>query len=177
MPVLYPVLPVFYPVLPVLSLLCCLQQFFDGCQFRAQSKQSGCCLQILDRREGRSNADIAVMRVISARPGRTGRRHGDAGFGTFQDNFFRAAIHGVEGNEVSAFRIGPSGDPEASQFLFQDALHCLKLRAQDVCVFPHVLHQAVDVLEEADVAQLVDLVVADRLHAELVLDVLKVIQG
>ena len=43
-------------------------------------------------------------------------------------------------------------------------------------MLPHVLDHAVDILEEADVAQLVHLVVTYGLHSELLLDVIEVIQ-
>ena len=44
-------------------------------------------------------------------------------------------------------------------------------------MLPHVLHHAVNILEEADMAQLVHLIVADGLHLQLFLDIFQVVQG
>ena len=116
------------------------------------------------------------MRIETTRPGSTRGSHRNTGFGAFHNNFLRAAIHRVEGNEIAALGRGPFCNAKSAKLLFQDLLDRFKLRTQDVCVLSHVLHKAVNVLEETDVAQLVDLVVADRLNAELLLDVLKVVQ-
>lgn len=52
-----------------------------------------------------------------------------------------------------------------------------KLGAQDVSVLAHMLHHAVNILKEPDVAQLVHLVVANGLHLHLGADIHQVILG
>ena len=116
------------------------------------------------------------MRILAARPGRTRTGHDHTCLGAAGYHLLRTAVKCIEGDEITALRLGPSADAETAEFALQNLLDHLELRTQDIRVLSHVLDHAVDILEEADVAQLVHLVVTYGLDPELLLDVIEIVQ-
>ena len=132
-------------------------------------------MKILERRIGGCDTDVAVLRVLAVGEGsaRTGELH--AGLLALVHHLLCAAVHGLKADEVAAVGLGPAADAEAAQLLLEDILYHFELGANDLRMLPHVLHHAVDVLEEAYMPQLIHLVVADGLVLHLPLDVIHVV--
>ena len=77
----------------------------------------------------------------------------------------RATVERVEADEVPPARRRPRRDALAAELRLENPRDGLELRPQQRRVLRHVRANAGEVLEEARVAQLVDLVGADRLNA------------
>src|SRR5699024_4266611 len=64
-------------------------------------------LQLGDRRQGRGEADVAIVRVVLQREGGAGAGQRDAGLLRQLDDATGGAVHDVQGDEVAAGRAGP----------------------------------------------------------------------
>jgi len=104
------------------------------------------------------------VRVLAVWVGCSGIGHNQACFLAARYDSLCAAIQRIEGDEVTALRLGPASDAKAAQLTLQGINDCLKLRTEDVSVLAHMLYHAVDIFEIADMAQLVYLVVTDGLE-------------
>ena len=110
------------------------------------------------------------MRVLLVGPRGAGARHGDARLFRQFHNAPGRALGRVEQDEVAAARARPRAALHVGKPLVQLAQHQFELRTQDGGVLGHVRGDAVGVLQETHVPQLVDLVVADGAHAHALLD-------
>ena len=151
------------------------QELLDADQLHHAGEYLHGQLQVLAGREGGGNADVAVVGILTVGEGSSRTGEDQAGLLAPGDDLLGAALHRVEGDEVAALGVGPAADAQAAQLLLQSILDDLKLGAEDIGVAAHMLHHAVDVLEEADVPQLIHLVVADGLDLHLGPDVRQVV--
>src|SRR5699024_4217836 len=87
------------------------------------------------------------------------------------------AVHGVHADKVAALGPLPGGDAQGGDLLLQSGDHRVKLGLHDGGVLLHQLQGVGLVLQVADVAELVDLVVADGLNAEQVRHIFDVVHA
>ena len=104
------------------------------------------------------------------RPCCTRSRHGDAGALRQRDVLLGGVRQSVEADEVSAVRVAPAGTAGIGETLFEHAGDQFELRANDFSMLFHVFGDALCILEETDVSELVDFVVSDGLDAHPLLD-------
>jgi hypothetical protein len=123
-------------------------------------------LDLIEAGQARCQADVAVARILAERERRAGLGQLDAGCVRHCHDRRRAAVERVEADEVSAFRPTPLGDAGAAELALENLAHGVELRFEDRCVALHVCCDAGGVFEEAHVAQLIDLVVPDRLNRQ-----------
>ncbi len=140
-------------------------QFASACSAAATSTQvaspSIACSSSASARERRRDADVAVARIVAVRERRTGRGHRDPGIlGQLHDPRGES-VGGVEADEVAALGVGPGRDVVSAETGLEDLDDLGELRREDRPVLVHQRVHAVDILEEAQVAQLVDLVGSD----------------
>ena len=147
------------------------------CRYHTDTDSEKLCrgLEVLQRRIGRCNADIRIRRVLVVRPGSSRRCQRNTCFLRFVDNLLCGSLGSVKTDEVSAERLGPGCNPQSSELLLENSLDRFELRAENRRVLLHVLLNRVSVAEEAHMAQLIDLVVADRLMLQLILDIDEVV--
>ena len=153
------------------------QVFVDADQLDDAGEYLHGKLQIAVRREGRGDADVAVVGILAIGVGGTGTGEDQAGFLAPGNDLPGAAVQRVKGHKVAALGVGPAADAQTAQLPLQRIVDDLKLGPQNFRVTAHVFHHAVDVPEEPDVPQLVDLVVSNGLNLHLGADVHQIVLG
>lgn len=143
---------------------------FDGCQFHAADEDLHRLFEFLERRQGGGYADIGVLGVFFVRPRCARSCHGDACAFRQCDGSFGGVRQPVEADEVSAVGIAPAGAAGAGESLFEHSGDQFELRANDFGMLSHMFRNALSVFEEADVSELIELVVSDGLNAYSFLD-------
>src|SRR5690606_21062726 len=121
------------------------------------------CLNIRDRRKGGSQPDVTVGRIFAVGPGGSSRGQLDARRGCQLDHGVGQTGLGVEQDKIATLRSSPPAqwlvvDRLARETGFQLLQHDVEFWLQNGAMALHQRAQAVHVLEEADVAELVDLV-------------------
>ena len=114
------------------------------------------------------------MGILSVRIRRARAGHNHSGILALGYDRLGAAVKGIEGYEVSAVGLGPGSDLQSAQLSGQDLVHRLKSGTKDRGLFSHMGLDAVQILEETDMAQLIDLIVADHLYVHLLLHIFQV---
>ena len=71
-------------------------------------------------------------------------------------------------------RFRPLTDSKSVKFFIQCCKNKLEFRTENICVFSHMLMQSVDIFEEANVTELVQLVVSDSLYSHIFAEVIQV---
>src|SRR5690349_21336046 len=87
---------------------------------------------LVEGREGGSEPDVAVARVVAVGEGGACGREGDAGLLGELDDPRGGAVEDVEADEVAALGLGPGRHPEATQALAEDALDLGELGSDDL---------------------------------------------
>ena len=116
---------------------------------------------------------MGIVRVLVVRVSGACAGEGQAAVLAQLGHTLGTAGHDVEADEVAALGVRPVGDVAAgSQLLVEGRLDGIKAGYQTAAVLCHVGQNAFLVLEEADVTQLVHLIIADDHDREAFADVL-----
>ena len=81
-----------------------------GAELYAEAEQVCRDLQVIDRRVGRRDTDIRILRIVVVREGRTGIGQLYTGLLAVIYDRLRTARHGVEADEVTTVRLRPLTD-------------------------------------------------------------------
>lgn len=92
------------------AILHVFQKLVYTYQLYAQNKQLRCLNQLVDRREGRGDTDVGVMRILLIRVGCPGTGHDNSGFLCFCNDRLCTAVQRFKGNKVAAVRLCPGTD-------------------------------------------------------------------
>ena len=144
-----------------------VRQLLGGGQCHAGGDPGHGGADLVEPGEGRRQTDVAVARVVAARERGARRCQGDARSLGERHDARRGAVEHVEVDEVAAGRVGPLGDLESVEPVGERSSTAANFGAMIAAVPAHVGAHAVGVLEELDVAQVVDLVGADRAHGQV----------
>ena len=95
------------------AILHVFQKLVYTYQLYAQNKQLRCLNQLVDRREGRGDTDVGVMRILLIRVGCPGTGHDQTpAFFAFCYDRLCTAVQRIKGNKVAALRLGPGTDAQ-----------------------------------------------------------------
>ena len=103
------------------AILHVFQKLVYTYQLYAQNKQLRCLNQLVDRREGRGDTDVGVMRILLIRVGCPGTGHDNSGFLCFCNDRLCTAVQRFKGNKVAAVRLCPGTDLQIPQLQIWDA--------------------------------------------------------
>ena len=118
--------------LSVLLQLFFFQDLINTYDLRAQREQIHCQDQITQRRIGRCDSDIGIMRVFAVRIGCSGTGHNQTGFLTARYDSLCTAIQGIKRDEISAVWLCPLTDSKSAKLFVQSIQYKLKFRAENV---------------------------------------------
>ena len=116
------------------AILHVFQKLVYTYQLYAQNKQLRCLNQLVDRREGRGDTDVGVMRILLIRVGCPGTGHDNSGFLCFCNDRLCTAVQRFKGNKVAAVRLCPGTDLQIPQLSVEDFQHCFKFGTQNLCM-------------------------------------------
>ncbi|EEF26267.1 conserved hypothetical protein, partial [Ricinus communis] len=110
---------------------------------------------------------MAVVRVDAIRECRAGRRQRDAGLLGQRHSALGRAVRRHQIDEIAALRMRPRHAGHIAQMLLELRQHRVKLRLEQLAMLFHQCLDRRQVLQEAHMAQLVDLVRADAAEARV----------
>ena len=149
------------------------QQLLNCGQTDADTEQVGRSFHFVQAGISGRDAQMGIVRVLVVRVSGACAGEGQAAVLAQLGHTLGAAGHDVEADEVAALGVRPVGDVAAgSQLLVEGRLDGIKAGYQTAAVLCHVGQNAFLVLEEADVTQLVHLIIADDHDREALADVL-----
>ena len=129
-------------------------QLFQSRHAQAVAQNGDGLLQLVDRRQGGGNADVAVLGVHAVGEGSPGGGHGDPGVPAQLQRPPGGSGHGIQTDEIAALGMAPPGDAPGGQVALQLLLHGPELGPQNGGVAAHQGQGGLLVLQIPDVAQL-----------------------